>query len=99
MRVRVVWTATAGVGIRALRAIVKKRGTRRESSRLGTIGPWVQPFGNTHALREHGNTGSLVRSQQGWFLQLFRQVAAQRGVPADGSFQRQAIHLRIGGRW
>ena len=32
-------------------------------------------------------------------MQLFRQVAVQPGIPAEHGFQRQAIDLRIRGRW
>jgi len=35
----------------------------------------------------------------GLFLQLFRQVTVQSSIPPDRGLQRQAIHLRIEGRW
>ena len=58
---------------------------------------FADPAGILHALRQNGNSGSFVGAHQRWLLQQFRQVAVDRGIPADDAFQRQPIHLRIVG--
>ena len=49
----------------------------------------------TYALRQYGDARSFIGAHQSWLLQLLRQVAVQRGIPAHSGFQRQAINLRI----
>ncbi len=72
----------------------QERGAIREST-LWRVEERVRSVGESHSFAQYRDSGAFIRAQQRRFLQLFRQVAVQSGVPTDSGFRWQAVHLRI----
>ena len=93
IRPRIVAAETGGVA----RGSGQQQGARREHARGSrrtseNIGGTVR---NSHALRQHGDGGPFQGAHQAGLLQQLRQIAVQRGIPADDGFQGKSIDLRI----
>ena len=75
-----------------LRSVLQERGAIREGSRLRT--ERIRP-GSEHPLANTVIPAPSYAPISDRLLQLFRQVAVQRRVPADSRLRRQTVHLRI----
>ena len=90
----VTWSRSAPLP--QLASVGQERWCRLGSCRLGASVERI-------VLRElvlpwhYRDSRAFICSHQCWLLQLFRQVAVQRGIPADSGFERQAVHLWLFG--
>ena len=74
------------------RAIGERR--RRERG----LAKGIQDLGSSrelHTLAEDRDGGAFIGTHQAGLDQLFRQVAIQAGIPAEGRFQRQAVDHQV----
>ena len=91
---RIAQEVAARIRIRGIRIGAAIRRCQRHAVRRVQRIADARSVGVQQSLGEHCDSGTLVSSHEGRFLQHSRQIAVEVGVPADQRLERDWIHLR-----